>query len=230
VGLIGGGTNPRPGEITLAHRGVLFLDEFPEFPRYILESLRQPIEDAVVSISRAKGKLVFPAKCMLVAAQNPCPCGYYQDSTRVCICTPSQILRYHKRVSGPLLDRIDIHIDAPAVKVEKLTDNDGNSIETSADVRTRVQKARDTQTKRFEGTLLRSNSELTSKSIKKYCVLSDDCLSLLRKAVEALYLSGRSYYRTIKLGRTIADLEGDGEIKPNHIAEALQYRPRLELQ
>lgn len=230
VGLIGGDTNPRPGEITLAHRGVLFLDEFPEFPRYILESLRQPIEDAVVSISRAKGKLVFPAKCMLVAAQNPCPCGYYQDSTRVCICTPSQILRYHKRVSGPLLDRIDIHIDAPAVKVEKLTDNDGNSIETSADVRTRVQKARDTQTKRFEGTLLRSNSELTSKSIKKYCVLSDDCLSLLRKAVEALYLSGRSYYRTIKLGRTIADLEGDGEIKPNHIAEALQYRPRLELQ
>lgn len=228
VGLIGGGTNPRPGEITLAHRGVLFLDEFPEFPRYILESLRQPIEDSIVSISRSKGKLLFPAKCMLVAAQNPCPCGYYQDSTRVCICTPSQILRYHKRISGPLLDRIDIHIDVPAVKVEKLTDNYVNSIESSAVVRTRVQKARDIQTTRFEGTPITSNSELTSKTIKKYCVLSGDCLSLLRTAVATLHLSGRSYYRTIKLSRTIADLEGDGEIKVNHIAEALQYRPKLE--
>lgn len=230
VGLIGGGTNPRPGEITLAHRGVLFLDEFPEFPRYILESLRQPIEDGIVSISRAKGKLVFPAKCMLVAAQNPCPCGYYQDSTRVCICTPSQILRYHKRISGPLLDRIDIHIDVPAVKVEKLTDSDTNSLENSADVRTRVQKARDIQTKRFEGASLMSNSELTNKSIKKYCVLSTECLSLLRRALETLHLSGRSYYRTIKMSRTIADLEGVFEIQPNHIAEALQYRPKLEMQ
>lgn len=229
VGLIGGGTNPRPGEITLAHRGVLFLDEFPEFPRYILESLRQPIEDSIVSVSRAKGKLLFPAKCMLVAAQNPCPCGFYQDSTRVCICTPSQVLRYHKRISGPLLDRIDIHIDVPAVKVEKLTDSDGIRAETSADVRTRVQKARDIQIKRYKGTTLTSNSELTSKNIKKYCVLPEDCLSLLRKALETLHLSGRSYYRTIKLSRTIADLEGDGEIKVNHIAEALQYRPRLEV-
>ncbi len=230
VGLIGGGTNPRPGEITLAHRGVLFLDEFPEFPRYILESLRQPIEDSIVSISRSKGKLLFPAKCMLVAAQNPCPCGYYQDNTRSCICTPSQILRYHKRISGPLLDRIDIHIDVPAVKVEKLTDNDGNMIESSADVRTRVQKARDIQTKRLEGTPITSNSELTSKTIKKYCVLSSDCLSLLRQAVATLHLSGRSYYRTIKLSRTIADLEGTLEIQANHIAEALQYRPKLEVR
>lgn len=228
VGLIGGGTNPQPGEITLAHRGVLFMDEFPEFPRYILESLRQPIEDSVVSISRAKGKLLFPAKCMLVAAQNPCPCGYYQDSTRVCICTPSQILRYHKRISGPLLDRIDIHIDVPAVKVEKLTDSEEGSQESSVEVRRRVQKARDAQTKRFAETSFTSNSELTSKTIKKYCVLSSDCLSLLRQALATLHLSGRSYYRTIKLSRTIADLEGDGEIQPNHIAEALQYRPRLE--
>lgn len=229
VGLIGGGTNPKPGEITLAHRGVLFLDEFPEFPRYILESLRQPIEDSVVSISRSKGKLLFPAKCMLVAAQNPCPCGYYQDSTRVCICTPAQISRYHKRISGPLLDRIDIHIDVPAIQVEKLTDYDGSG-ESSADVRTRVQMARDIQTKRFEGSPFTSNSELTSKSIKKYCAVSSDCLSLLCQAVQTLHLSGRSYYRTIKLSRTIADLEGDTEIKTNHIAEALQYRPRLEVQ
>lgn len=229
VGLIGGGTNPKPGEITLAHRGVLFLDEFAEFPRYVLESLRQPIEDNVVSVSRSKGKILFPAKCMLVAAQNPCPCGYYQDNTRACICTPSQILRYHKRVSGPLIDRIDIHIDVPAVKVEKLTEPDGNFIENSVDVRIRVQKARDIQTKRFEGTPLISNSELTSKSIKKYCALSTECLSLLRKAVETLHLSGRSYYRTIKVSRTIADLEGSLEIKPNHIAEALQYRPKLDI-
>jgi magnesium chelatase family protein len=229
VGLVGGGTNPRPGEITLAHRGVLFLDEFPEFPRYILESLRQPIEDSIVSISRAKGKMLFPAKCMLIAAQNPCPCGYYQDSARHCTCTAAQVLKYHKRISGPLLDRIDIHIDVPAVKVEKLTDADGSLAENSAIVGERVQKARDIQTRRFEGTTLTSNSELTSKTIKKYCILSAECLSLLRKVVTTLHLSGRSYFRTIKVGRTIADLEGAVDIKPYHVAEALQYRPKLNI-
>lgn len=227
VGLIGGGTTPRPGEITLAHRGVLFLDEFPEFPRYILESLRQPIEDSVVSVSRAKGKLLFPAKCMLVAAQNPCPCGYYQDATHSCTCTPTQILRYHKRISGPLLDRIDIHIDVPAVRADKLTGSDGSSAESSAAVRERVQMARDIQTERFKKTAILSNSELNSRNIKKYCILSNDCIALLRKAVATLHLSGRSYYRTIKVSRTIADLAGSLEIGPNHIAEALQYRPKL---
>ncbi len=226
VGLVGGGTNPRPGEITLAHRGVLFLDELPEFPRYILESLRQPIEDSIVSISRANGKILFPAKCMLVAAQNPCPCGFYQDVSRECSCSSGQIMRYQKRISGPLLDRIDIHIDVPAVKIEKLTEADTVSSESSSRVRMRVQKARDMQTDRFKGTTITSNSELTSKSIKKYCVLTDECIDLLRRAVETLHLSGRSYYRTIKLARTIADLDNQTDIESNHIAEALQFRPK----
>jgi magnesium chelatase family protein len=228
VGLVGGGSHPKPGEVTLAHRGVLFLDEFPEFPRQILESLRQPIEDSLVFISRANGKISFPAKCMLVAAQNPCPCGYYKDATHNCTCSPMQVSRYHKRISGPLLDRIDIHIDVPAVRVEKLTDADDGLTEDSSLIRARVQKARDVQIKRFEGSAIASNSELTSKSIKQYCNLNDECLALLRTAVTKLHLSGRSYYRTIKLARTIADLEAQDEIEANHIAEALQYRPRFE--
>lgn len=227
IGLIGGGANPRPGEITLAHRGVLFLDEFPEFPRFILESLRQPIEDNIVSISRAKGKTTFPAKCMLVAAQNPCPCGYLGDKHHECTCAPSQILRYQKKVSGPLLDRIDIHIDVPAVKVHKLTEEDAG-VEDSTKIRKRVQKARDLQLKRYKGSKISSNAELNNKNIKLYCQLTDECLQLLRLAVTKMHLSGRSYYRTIKLARTIADLENVDNIAPNHIAEALQYRPKAE--
>ena len=228
VGLIGGGSNPRPGEITLAHRGVLFLDEFPEFPRNILESLRQPIEDSVVSISRAKGKTTFPAKCMLIASQNPCPCGYLGDKTHTCLCTPSQISRYKKKISGPLLDRIDIHLDVPAVKVEKLTERETNNVENSQKVRVSVQKARDKQNKRYKGTTITSNAELTNKTIKTYCELTDDCITLLRQAVTAMNLSGRAYYRIIKLSRTIADLADEETIKPEHIAEALQYRPKGE--
>ncbi len=163
VGLIGGGTHPRPGEITLAHRGVLFLDEFPEFPRIILESLRQPIEDTIVSISRAKGKTTFPAKCMLIASQNPCPCGYLGDKSHNCVCNPLQINRYKKKISGPLLDRIDIHLTSPAVKVEKLTEQDTNDVENSTIVRTRVQKARDKQNRRYRDTKITSNAELTNK-------------------------------------------------------------------
>ncbi len=228
VGLIGGGSNPRPGEITLAHRGVLFLDEFPEFPRGVLESLRQPIEDALVSISRSKGKTTFPAKCMLIASQNPCPCGYLGDKSHQCSCTPSQISRYKKRVSGPLLDRIDIHLDIPAVKVERLTEQENSHVENSSTVRARVQKARDRQEKRYLGTTLTSNAELTNKTIKEYCTLSEECITLLRLAVTKMGLSGRAYYRIIKLSRTIADLEDTEDIMPNHIAEALQYRPKID--
>ena len=226
VGLIGGGANPKPGEITLAHRGVLFLDEFPEFPRFMLESLRQPMEDAFVSISRAKGKTIFPAKCMLVAAQNPCPCGYLGDKQHLCSCAPGQILKYQKKISGPLLDRIDIHIDVPAVKVEKLTEKDPIDVQTSAQIRSRVQQARDRQIKRYKDTPLTANAELTNKTIKEFCELSDACIQLLKLAVIKMNLSGRAYYRSIKVARTIADLDDSEEIKPNHIAEALQYRPK----
>ncbi len=232
IGLIGGSAIPRPGEITLAHRGVLFLDEFPEFQRHVLEALRQPMEDGFVTISRASGRITFPSKFMLVAAENPCPCGFLGDKTHECKCTTHQILSYQKRVSGPMLDRIDIHLEVPAVKVEKLTESERKGIESSKDIRKRVQKARDIQIKRFRKTLpaqagrITSNSEMTNKDIKKFCELSDECLNLLKLAVSKMNLSARSYHRTIKIARTIADLEGVRDIKPQNLAEALQYRPK----
>ncbi len=229
VGLIGGSSNPRPGEITLAHRGVLFLDEFPEFPRSVLETLRQPIEDGIVHIARAQSKVSFPAKCMLIAAQNPCPCGFLGDTLKECICSPSQISRYHKKISGPLLDRIDIHLEVPAVKVEKLVESHDVSSENSATIRQRVQKARNTQTDRYMGSKIISNSELNNKDLKKYCPLSSDSVDLLTRAVSTLHLSGRAYSRTIKVARTIADLAGSEAILPSHIAEALQYRSKNTL-
>jgi magnesium chelatase family protein len=228
VGLIGGGSHPRPGEITLAHRGILFLDEFPEFPRNVLESLRQPIEDNIVSISRANGKTTFPAKCMLFAAHNPCPCGYLGDKSHNCTCAPGQILKYQKKLSGPLLDRIDIHIHVPAVNVEKLTEKDAIDIEDSAIIRQRVQNARDRQLNRYKNTSITANAELSNKAIKEYCALSDECITLLKMAVTKMQLSGRSYYRVLKLSRTIADLDDKDAIQPNHIAEALQYRPKTD--
>ncbi|HXS14514.1 MAG TPA: YifB family Mg chelatase-like AAA ATPase [Candidatus Saccharimonadales bacterium] len=226
VGIIGGGSYPKPGEISLSHRSVLFLDELPEFPRIILKSLRQPLEDGCVTISRSQGRVTFPAKTMLLAAQNPCPCGYLGDNSHVCSCAPSQIIRYQKKISGPLLDRIDIHVDVPKVDTTKLTSQDISTAEDSGTIRQRVQKARDMQSARFVGTALTTNADMESRDIKLFCPLSAECIDLLRLAVDRMKLSARSYYRVIKLSRTIADLEASGEIQKTHIAEALQYRPR----
>ena len=228
AGLIGGGSTPKPGEISLAHRGILFLDELPEFPRPVLESLRQPLEDGVVSIARAQGRVTFPAKTMIVAAQNPCQCGYFGDNLHTCVCPPTNIIRYQKKISGPLLDRIDIHLDVPAVQVEKLATTTSTN-ESSASIRERVQTARERQQKRFAGTSLITNSDMTGKDIKVFCKLDSSCLDLMRTAVDKLRLSARSYHRIIKLGRSIADLENVDNILVSHLAEALQYRPRQEL-
>lgn len=227
IGLIGGGSNPTPGEVSLSHRGVLFLDEFPEFPRSVLESLRQPMEDGKVSISRAKGTVTYPAQFLLVAASNPCPCGYYGDTRRNCKCAPGAVSRYQKRISGPILDRIDIHIDVPSVETQKLIgDSDVASRESSEKVRVRVQKARDLQTHRFKGTKVKSNSEMSTKDVKLFCELSPECRRIMLSASASMNLSARSYFKVVKVSRTIADLEGSRVIKVNHLAEALQYRPK----
>jgi len=227
IGLIGGGTHPRPGEISLAHRGVLFLDEFSEFPRSVLESLRGPLEDGVVTVSRAAASLSFPAKFTLIAASNPCPCGFLGDNTKECTCAPGQIIRYQKRLSWPILDRIDLHVEVPAVKIEKLT-GEAES-EDSKTVRARVQAARERQLQRFKETPLASNNEMGPKEIKEFCKLTADCLNLLRAAVSKMQLSARGYHRVLKVARTIADLEGASEINTQHIAEALQYRAKSEI-
>ena len=223
IGLIGGGNIPRPGEISLAHRGVLFLDEFPEFPRHVLEALRQPMEDGHITISRAAGSVKFPCRFSLVAAANPCPCGYFGDETRNCTCSPTAITRYQKRISGPILDRIDIHLSVPAVRVEKLTTE--NKAESSKIIQNRVQKARDIQEKRFKSLTIQSNAEMSSKLMKQYCNLDDQSILLLKQAISKLNLSARSFHRVVKIARTIADLEPSIKIKSNHVAEALQYRP-----
>ena len=227
IGLIGGGAHPMPGEISLAHRGVLFCDELPEFPRHVLESLRQPLEDGIVNISRAAGSLTFPAKFLLVAASNPCPCGYLGDPVKRCTCLQSRISQYQQRVSGPLMDRIDIHLEVPAVKVEKLTLEDQEKAEKSSkEIKTEVQKARDLQTKRFSHMDIVCNAEMSTKDIKQFCPLTSDSIILLRQAVTQMGLSARSYYRVIKVARTIADLEGSESISQNHVSEALQYRAK----
>lgn len=208
----------------MAHRGVLFLDEFPEFPRNVLEAMRQPLEDGVVTVSRAAGTLTFPARFLLLAASNPCPCGYLGHPKKTCKCAPGMIMRYKKRLSGPLLDRIDLHIDVPPVEVDELSDE--YQSESSKAVRSRVKKARNIQEKRFSADIHLFNSEMSSSDIKKYCVLSDDAQKMLKTAVERLALSARSYFKTIKVARTIADLEGFKEIESAHVAEALQYRAK----
>lgn len=225
IGLVGGSANPKPGEISLAHRGVLFLDELPEFSRYVLEALRQPLEDGIVSISRARERVSFPSRFMLVAAANPCPCGYFGDSTKVCTCSSSQVLRYQKRLSGPLLDRIDIHIDVPAVKVEKLVD-DTEDAENSSEVRKRVVKALNIQRKRFKSKKIIINSEMSARDLKEFLNIEEDAKDVMRKAMKTLSLSARSYNKVLKIARTIADLESSEKVLQAHILEALQYRPK----
>ena len=211
IGLIGGGNVPHPGEISLAHRGVLFLDEFPEFPRQVLEALRQPMEDGHVTISRAAGRVLFPSRFTLVAAANPCPCGFLGDETRSCVCSPSAITRYQKRISGPILDRIDIHITVPAVKVEKLTQEQKS--ESSKVIQGRAQKARDIQGKRFKGTKIKTNSEMSPKMMKQFAALDNDSIMLVKQAISKLNLSARSFHKVVKIARTIADLEASLKIK-----------------
>jgi len=227
VALVGGGQYPRPGEISLAHRGVLFLDEFPEFSHRVIESLRQPLEDGVISISRAKSTVTFPAKFILIAAQNPCPCGYYGDPEINCTCTPSQIMKYRQKISGPILDRIDLHIDVPRVKFEKLKDDESPG-ESSKSIRDRVQKARNIQLKRYKGLKILTNSELTAKQIKAFCKLNGSSVDLLRSAINKYHLSARSYHRILKVARTIADLEGSEQILQEHISEAIKYRIKIK--
>ena len=223
VSLIGGGSFPKPGEISLAHRGVLFLDEFAEFQRSVLENLRQPLEDGEVTVARARGSLHFPARFMLVAAMNPCPCGYAGDMERVCSCSPYQVVRYRQKISGPILDRIDLHVEVPRLKVEKFEEFPGD-VETSRDIRSRVEAARDLQRKRFAGKRALTNAEMSGEEIRRFCALDEECQSLMRHALESLRLSARGYMRILKVARTIADLAGSERILALHIGEALQYR------
>ncbi|OGG89450.1 magnesium chelatase [Candidatus Kuenenbacteria bacterium RIFCSPHIGHO2_12_FULL_42_14] len=226
VSLVGGGAWPRPGEISLAHRGVLFLDEFPEFPRVALDNLRQPLEDGIINISRAAGTLQFPAQFILLASMNPCPCGYHSDPEKNCICTPMQIASYQKKISGPILDRIDIHIEVPRVDFSKLSSAELG--ESSATIRERVNAARRCQLERFQNMKIISNAEMSSEEVRRVCLVDVGTQELLKNAVQQMRLSARAYYRILKLARTIADLSGEETIKIEHVAEALQYRPKVE--
>lgn len=223
VGIIGGGSNPKPGEITLAHRGVLFLDELVEFPRNVLETLRQPIEDGEVVISRAQTSIKYPADFMFLGAMNPCPCGFLGDSQKQCTCSEFQIQRYRSRLSGPLLDRIDLQIEVPRLSPEELL-NMKNDAEPSSEIRKRVVNARKIQAQRYANTSILTNSELTSDLIKRFCKIDEASENMLKSAIIKFNLSGRSYDRILKLARTIADLSGETNISQMHIAQSLQYR------
>lgn len=223
VALVGGGNNPQPGEISLAHNGVLFLDELPEFKRTVLEVMRQPLEDRVVSISRAKFSVDYPASFMLVASMNPCPCGYYNHPEKECVCSPGVVQKYLNKISGPLLDRIDLHVEVTPVPFSEL--NKQQNSEGSLQIRERVVKARAIQSKRFtKNEFIHCNAQMGSRELKTYCSLDDAGNSLLKNAMERLGLSARAYDRILKVARTIADLDGSEKIAPNHLAEAIQYR------
>ena len=223
AGLIGGGSSPRPGEVSLAHGGVLFLDELPEFRRNVLEVLRQPMEDGVVTLSRAAVSLTYPARFMLAAAMNPCPCGYFGDPLHSCRCGPLSIERYRSRISGPLLDRIDIHLEVPAVAYGDLVGT--QSDESSAAIRIRVERARAVQRARFQGQRgVHANAHMTPRDLRRHCRLSEAVEAVLKQAVTRLGLSARAYHRVLKIARTIADLAGSAELTTAHVSEAIQYR------
>lgn len=220
--LVGGGRIPKPGEISLAHNGVLFLDELPEFNKNVLEVLRAPLEDLMVTISRVNAVLTYPCNFMLVASMNPCPCGYYGSKEKECNCTPQVVNKYMGKISGPLLDRIDIQIEVIPVKYQKLEENE--KIETSLEIKKRVDLAREIQKNRYKEEKIYSNSMLTPKLIEKYCKIDEKSKRLLQNAFEKLGLSARAHGRILKVARTIADLDGKENIQVNHIAEAIQYR------
>ena len=222
AGVAGGGTVPRPGEISLAHNGVLFLDELPEFKRDVMEALRQPIEDGKVTISRVAGSLTYPSSIMLVAAMNPCPCGFFGHPTRECICTQNAVQKYLNRISGPMLDRLDLHVEVPPVDYNELSSNE--QAETSAQIKERVNKARKIQQERYAGTGVTCNARLTPALLKKYCVMSEDAEKYLQLSFERLGMSGRAYDRILKVARTIADLDGSEIIQKNHIFTAISFR------
>lgn len=226
VALVGGGASPKPGEISLAHRGVLFLDEFAEFPRQVLENLRQPLEEGVIHVSRAAGHLSFPAKFILIAAMNPCPCGFAGDQEKRCICTPNQAINYKKKISGPILDRIDLYVEVPRIKFEKLATDDLG--EDSKAIRGRINNARKIQQERFKDKTYATNAEMSSEDTKKFCPLDEASASIIKQAVDRMHLSARAYFRILKIARTIADLAGEAQIATAHLAEALQYRPKIE--
>jgi magnesium chelatase family protein len=222
AGLVGGGSVPKPGEVSLAHNGVLFLDELPEFRRNVLEVMRQPLEDGSITVSRALGSINYPASFMLVAAMNPCVCGFLSDPQKECTCTPLQIQRYRSKVSGPLLDRIDIQVEVPGLRYQELASKEPG--ESSDVIRRRVNQARAIQLQRFEKTKIHANAQMGTREIKRYCAVSDDAERLLETAINKLGLSARAYSRVLKVGRTIADLAGAEDIESSHIAEAIQYR------
>ena len=224
VALIGGGSYPKPGEVSLAHNGVLFLDELTEFKRDVLEVLRQPLEDKIVTVSRAKNTLTFPASFMLIASMNPCPCGNYGSTIKECTCNPYQVTKYRSKISGPLMDRIDIQVEVPALKIEEITTDTNIVEETSAVIRQRVVTARNIQLKRFNGKKIYCNAQMGPKEIKKYCVLDDKSKNLLKTAIEKLGFSARAYDRILKVARTIADLDNSQTILTKHISEAIKYR------